>query len=185
MGFVMAIGALFFQSSNQYETIYIENPNMAKQALTENQVVTIGWRNKPFYAQIKYKDDQGLITIEGTKIPYKTISFITSRGRVSSPHDEWRDGDTISRLQGMFVEAEIVQIRLKVPASFVTTVKYKDANGFNSADGKRILYEDIGYITKRIPVYEAFPRTLLKYILIVPALLVWVFVEFLTVIFGP
>ena len=181
----MAIGAVFFQSSNQYETIYIDNPDMAKQALSENQVVTIGWRQKPFKVKIEHKDNQGLITIEGTNIPYETISFITSGGWSSSPSNEWREGDTISRLKGMFVEAETVQITLKVPASFITTVKYKDAHGFNSLDGKRMLYEDIGAITKKIPIYESFPKTLLKDILIVPAFLVWVFVDFLTIFLGP
>ena len=53
---------VLYQSSDQYETIYIASPNIARKVLSKGDTVTLGWKMKLIDVTIRQVDADGFTT---------------------------------------------------------------------------------------------------------------------------
>ncbi len=178
--FVSLLSFVLYQSSNQYETIYAVRPNIARKVLSKGDTVTLGWKSKLMDITIGHIGADGFTTREGTEIHYSDIAFLRKGERVSVPSMQWNaNSDNLARLKEMLAQGQAVHLILKVPPPFSTIIADKTDQGITTSSGKFIHYDQIGFVKKKIPIYAAFPGTLLRDILFLPALLLWSFVDLL------
>lgn len=176
---------VYSQSIGQFEaTVFIKSPQMASQVISEGDFIRVGWKNEPFSFEVDHKESDGLVSAQGKKILFDSIVFVRKDEEVHVYSNQWsRMTGSVSSLKAMAADGEIIKITLRGPPEFVTTVKWKTEAGFIADNGKMVRYEDVGYIIKKMPLVKSFTKNLVRDVLIVPAFLIWLFVDFLS-IFG-
>jgi len=180
---ILFFSFVVYQSSDQYETIYPNNASIAKKALSKGDSVTIGWKSNLKKKTIRHMNTDGFTTSDGDEISYSSIVFLRKGERVSVPSMQWSSHiDNVTRLKQMLAEGLTVSLILKMPDAFATKIENKNDEGIFTSNGKFIHFEEIGYIKKKLSIAKAFPKTLIRDILIVPLFLVWVFVDFMAVL---
>jgi len=128
-------------------------------------------------------DADGFTTQDGVAINYGDITFLRKGEIVSVPSMQWSStSDNVIRLKQMLAEGETVSLVLKVPDSFAATIANRTDEGIFTSDGRFIHFEEIGFVTRKIPVATAFPRMLARDVLLVPAFLLFAFVDLLAIV---
>jgi hypothetical protein len=177
------VAFVYRQSVGEFETIFTDGPGSAKAALSVGDSVTIGLKTRPVRKTIVRKDGGGFITSEGDRILYQDLAFVRKVHGASVSYYQWSNiADPVSRLPSVVREGDVVDINLKPPPGIFVVVGSKDDAGIFAMDGRFVRYADIGYIKRRVPLIEAFPKRMAMDIVIVPAFLLFAFSELLAIL---
>jgi hypothetical protein len=173
-----------FQASHDDHTSFTSGAYSVSKLISSGSVVRIGWNPHLDAVTVTGKTAESLVIADGTKIPFKDISFIRKGERVSVADAQWMsENDPISKISTWVVEGETIHVMRKVAPEFVAVVKEKREDGFSTEDGRFVHYKDVGYVITRTPFIEAFPKVVWHDIVIVPIFISWVLTDFLSVVF--
>lgn len=151
----------------------------AARATTVGETVEISPIADLIKAAVNVKTDDQFVTTDGRVVFYDDLVFVRV-GERSVPGEEWTPRDPTSRLEQLIPLGKPIYYRLKSRPAFTTTISAKTADGVVVADGSTIRYQNIGYIKRWVPFYIAYPRNILRDIIIVPLFLLWAVVDLMT-----